>query len=140
MEQNRESDCPSFLQKYIIFRPKVTPLTFCFSPSHHCPLLSIAGQGMIRAMLRIACLCIGAFSVATSLELQVQSTIFSSNISRQLSNDEELTCLKYSNRSFVPPEQQKHPAVLWTFPGSGSGWVRLLIEHATGIIGCRPVR
>jgi hypothetical protein len=32
----------------------------------------------------------------------------------------------------VPPEMQRHPTLLWTFPGSGSGWVRLLIEYATG--------
>lgn len=41
-------------------------------------------------------------------------------------------CDIYRNRSFIPKELQKHPAFLWTFPGSGSGWVRLLIEHATG--------
>ena len=41
-------------------------------------------------------------------------------------------CDIYRNRTKVPKEFQQHPALLWTFPGSGSGWVRLMIEHATG--------
>jgi hypothetical protein len=45
---------------------------------------------------------------------------------------EKLECDLYRNRTFVPKALQHHPPFLWTFPGSGSGWVRLLIEHATG--------
>jgi hypothetical protein len=45
---------------------------------------------------------------------------------------EQSQCDSYRNRTFVPKLFQHHPAFLWTFPGSGSGWVRLLIEHATG--------
>jgi hypothetical protein len=43
-------------------------------------------------------------------------------------------CSKYANRTVVPKGEQKAPTLLWTFPGSGSGWVRLLIEHATGYL------
>ena len=52
--------------------------------------------------------------------------------SLSLSREEEAACQRYANRSYVPKEEQRHPTLLWTFPGSGSGWVRLLIEHATG--------
>lgn len=49
-----------------------------------------------------------------------------------LTPEQQVSCQKYANRTFVPLSEQKHPTLLWTFPGSGSGWVRLLIEHATG--------
>lgn len=42
-----------------------------------------------------------------------------------------LECNQYRNRTKIPKELQQHPSLLWTFPGSGSGWVRLMIEHAT---------
>jgi hypothetical protein len=54
---------------------------------------------------------------------------------RRLSVDPELCVRKYGNRTFVPKDiQKKYPPLLWTFPGSGSGWSRLLIEHATGYL------
>ena len=39
---------------------------------------------------------------------------------------------KYGTRSFINPKPQTTPPSLWTFPGSGNTWTRLLIEYATG--------
>jgi hypothetical protein len=39
---------------------------------------------------------------------------------------------KYSARTFIDPPATTNPPVLWTFPGSGNTWARLLIESATG--------
>ena len=49
-----------------------------------------------------------------------------------ISAESHAECEIYRNRTFVSKDSQNQPAFLWTFPGSGSGWVRLLIEHATG--------
>mmetsp|Transcript_1582 Transcript_1582/g.2527 ORF Transcript_1582/g.2527 Transcript_1582/m.2527 type:complete len:308 (-) Transcript_1582:111-1034(-) len=59
------------------------------------------------------------------------------NTTRRITNIPDITaadCEKYSARTVVPTHLQKVPPMLWTFPGSGSGWVRLLIEHATGYL------
>jgi hypothetical protein len=40
---------------------------------------------------------------------------------------------KYDDRHFLPVDQKKFPPMLYTFPGSGNTWCRLLIEYATGI-------
>lgn len=38
----------------------------------------------------------------------------------------------YGVRRFVDPPMEENPPYLWTFPGSGNTWARLLIEFATG--------
>lgn len=40
---------------------------------------------------------------------------------------------KYGERRYLPLEQKKFPPMLYTFPGSGNTWCRLLIEYGTGI-------
>lgn len=40
---------------------------------------------------------------------------------------------KYGDRKFMNHEQKKLPPMLYTFPGSGNTWGRLLIEHTTGV-------
>lgn len=40
----------------------------------------------------------------------------------------------YGKRRYLTPaEQSQIPALIYTFPGSGNTWVRLLVEYATGI-------
>jgi hypothetical protein len=39
----------------------------------------------------------------------------------------------YAKLGFLPPEHKRLPPMLYTFPGSGNTWGRLLIEHATGV-------
>lgn len=81
-----------------------------------------------------AYLCIAALSVVSSSALlhNMSTPTLETGRALSLTHDEERACQKYANRTYVPKSQQKHPTLLWTFPGSGSGWVRLLIEHATG--------
>lgn len=40
---------------------------------------------------------------------------------------------KYGERRYLPPDQKRHPPMLYTFPGSGNTWCRLLVEFGTGI-------
>ena len=40
---------------------------------------------------------------------------------------------KYGKRSLLPSNSQRLPPILYTFPGSGNTWSRLLIEYSTGI-------
>ena len=40
---------------------------------------------------------------------------------------------EYGERKFLTVSEQKFPPMLYTFPGSGNTWCRLLIEYATGI-------
>jgi len=45
------------------------------------------------------------------------------------------TCkAKYGTRSYLEESNSRLPPMLYTFPGSGNTWCRLLIEHATGIL------
>ena len=47
---------------------------------------------------------------------------------------------KFGNRTFLPSKAPRLPPVLYTFPGSGNTWVRLLIEFSTGILsGSAPI-
>jgi hypothetical protein len=39
----------------------------------------------------------------------------------------------YGTLGFLPLEHKRLPPMLYTFPGSGNTWGRLLIEHATGV-------
>jgi hypothetical protein len=39
----------------------------------------------------------------------------------------------FGERNYLKENQKKLPPLLYTFPGSGNTWCRLLIEHATGI-------
>ena len=41
---------------------------------------------------------------------------------------------KFGNRTFLHSKAPRLPPVLYTFPGSGNTWVRLLIEFSTGIL------
>ena len=81
-------------------------------------------------MWNVAWLILGFLPTAYSFEQDASAPGI--NATRRmlagLTRDEELACQQYANRTYVPTAQQKHPTVLWTFPGSGSGWVRLLIE------------
>ena len=46
----------------------------------------------------------------------------------------KMTCRsKYGKRSFWKLGEERLPPVLYTFPGSGNTWCRLLIEYGTGI-------
>lgn len=45
---------------------------------------------------------------------------------------EEICNLSYGNRSFFPVELKRFPPVLYSYPGSGNTWLRLLVEYATG--------
>ena len=40
---------------------------------------------------------------------------------------------KFGKRSFLKDAQKRLPPMLYTFPGSGNTWCRLLIEYGTGI-------
>lgn len=40
---------------------------------------------------------------------------------------------KYSRRSFFPVAEARLPPMLYTFPGSGNTWCRLLIDYGLGI-------
>ena len=40
---------------------------------------------------------------------------------------------RFSHRRFYNENEQRNPPVLYTFPGAGNTWCRLLIEYATGI-------
>eukprot|EP01032_Pedospumella_encystans_P025405 gene25405-28717_t len=40
---------------------------------------------------------------------------------------------KYGERKYLTLDQKKHPPMLYTFPGAGNTWCRLLIEYSTGI-------
>ncbi len=40
---------------------------------------------------------------------------------------------KYGKRTYFKDEEQRLPPMLYTFPGSGNTWCRLLIEYTTGI-------
>jgi hypothetical protein len=47
---------------------------------------------------------------------------------------------KYSKRAFIPVAEARLPPMLYTFPGSGNTWCRLLIEYGLGIYsGLYPV-
>jgi hypothetical protein len=40
---------------------------------------------------------------------------------------------RQGRRHFREPRAGARPPLLWTFPGSGNTWVRLLLDFATGI-------
>lgn len=40
---------------------------------------------------------------------------------------------RFNKLAYLPESNKQLPAMLYTFPGSGNTWGRLLIEHATGI-------
>ena len=40
---------------------------------------------------------------------------------------------QFGERRYLPSDRQRTPPLLYTFPGSGNTWCRLLIEYATGI-------
>eukprot|EP00607_Mallomonas_marina_P005791 CAMPEP_0182437060 /NCGR_PEP_ID=MMETSP1167-20130531/84791_1 /TAXON_ID=2988 /ORGANISM="Mallomonas Sp, Strain CCMP3275" /LENGTH=509 /DNA_ID=CAMNT_0024629847 /DNA_START=245 /DNA_END=1774 /DNA_ORIENTATION=- len=70
------------------------------------------------------------------------TTHFESNRSWIISHvEEELSLtlsheqckIKFGERHFLTGDQRRSPALLYTFPGSGNTWCRLLIESATGI-------
>lgn len=75
---------------------------------------------------------------------QVQSTVpshhkaavFGTNNTHKASLEEQKALcrrLGYDERSFLSETNRRLPPMLYTFPGSGNTWCRLLIEHATGI-------
>lgn len=41
---------------------------------------------------------------------------------------------KYGRRAYLPADERRLPPMLYTYPGSGNTWSRLLIEYATGIL------
>ena len=41
---------------------------------------------------------------------------------------------KYGTRTYLPQDKRRLPPMLYTYPGSGNTWSRLLIEYATGIL------
>ena len=41
---------------------------------------------------------------------------------------------KYGKRTFLPESARRLPPMLYTFPGSGNTWSRLLIEYSTGVL------
>lgn len=41
--------------------------------------------------------------------------------------------LKYGHRTYLPEKLKRLPPMLYTFPGAGNTWCRLLIEYSTGI-------
>jgi hypothetical protein len=45
----------------------------------------------------------------------------------------DLCYSRYGKRDYLPPERSHIPPLLYSFPGSGNTWCRLLIEYATGI-------
>lgn len=40
---------------------------------------------------------------------------------------------KYGHRTYLPETMKRLPPMLYTFPGAGNTWCRLLIEYSTGI-------
>ncbi len=54
-------------------------------------------------------------------------------IDKVSSNSSEMCFNKFSNRRFLTLYEAKDPPLLYSFPGSGNTFVRLLIEYCTGI-------
>jgi hypothetical protein len=54
------------------------------------------------------------------------------NLSNALSAEKQTCSAKYNSRMFLPESKMRLPPALYTFPGSGNTWCRLLIEFATG--------
>lgn len=50
--------------------------------------------------------------------------------------DHDHVCARYKERHFLPQNQSEGrvPPLLWSFPGSGNTWVRLVLEHASSIL------
>jgi len=44
----------------------------------------------------------------------------------------EYCALKYSSRMYLSENKKRLPPILYSFPGAGNTWSRLLIEYATG--------
>jgi hypothetical protein len=66
--------------------------------------------------------------------------VISSNSSLTEGNEQSSALIKrekchslFHQRSFLPDSQKHLPPLLFTFPGSGNTWCRLLIEYGTGI-------
>ena len=52
-----------------------------------------------------------------------------------VSNEQEEVCRQYASRKFLPkPNFERMPPLLYTMPGSGNTWCRLLIEFSTGVL------
>ena len=70
----------------------------------------------------------GIISVHQPLNVGTNRTLSSnSSIIRQ-------KCLKkYGKRYFFQESQKRTPPMLYTFPGSGNTWCRLLVEYSIGI-------
>lgn len=66
-------------------------------------------------------------SRATNSSLQT-TYLLSNKLSR------EQCFQKYGERQYYQPSERRLPPMLYTFPGSGNTWARLLIEHSTNIL------
>ena len=52
---------------------------------------------------------------------------------RSNTTEKSMCSSKYSKRSFFSPSAARLPPMLYSFPGSGNTWCRLLIEYGLGI-------
>lgn len=48
--------------------------------------------------------------------------------------DRETCSVKYGYRGYIRQNEIRPPPLLYSFPGAGNTWVRLLIEYSTGIL------
>lgn len=76
-----------------------------------------------------------AIAIASAISAFSTPTAHSKQISFNASKPEiKKACFaKYGTKRFLKLSEKRLPPMLYTFPGSGNTWGRLLIEHATGV-------
>jgi len=71
-------------------------------------------------------------TIKNEKNLNVNLEIGARPITQKVNTHQE--CLsKYGKRAFFKDVEKRLPPMLYTFPGSGNTWIRLLIEYGTGI-------
>jgi hypothetical protein len=74
----------------------------------------------------------GGSDAASDSSTSNANTISSFNSSHGLLSREQCFA-KYGKRAFFKPSERRLPPMLYTFPGSGNTWARLLIEYSTNV-------
>lgn len=77
--------------------------------------------GLFAAWARAAAIVMALASVAASA-----TEIASASTSRSCQH-------RFGHRRFLTPQQQHLPPLLWTFPGAGNTWIRVLLDYSTGV-------
>jgi len=63
----------------------------------------------------------------------ISSPVIRTDVAVVDTKDRQQCFMKYGRRRYLPQKYKQLPPLLYTFPGSGNTWSRLLIEYATGI-------